>query len=244
MASVQFFLSQASGTEYLSNSNIVSSSPDKEKLVLSRRLQQRSWSKPVTITSFTTIFTSSLHTFLHQTYLWFQGFQHKLIFGFKAFHHLPSPYLSFLTHYWGINSCFWSSLEIFRYHPTIRFFQQAFSCFPSSRLSYRYCSSPRFSSCQLFSATYITTDVWLMKNIMPLSSLHSHMYHLYPSVIYWFLLRWKAQTESAFCSVLIQCLAQWSPAHVPDIAYGMVTANMITHVVCMYHVMYGNTVQI
>lgn len=90
-----------------------------------RRLQ----SKPATITSLAAVFTSSLHTFLHQTYLWFPGFQHKLIFAFKAFHHLPSPYLSFPTGYWSTDSCFWSSREAFCYHPAIRFSNKYFLAF-------------------------------------------------------------------------------------------------------------------
>lgn len=32
-----------------------------------------------------------LHTFLHQTYLWFQGFQHKLIFGSRLSITYPHP---------------------------------------------------------------------------------------------------------------------------------------------------------
>lgn len=167
---------------------------DKEKLVLAHPEGfSKDHSPSLSLSPHSLPSSPALSTHSCISYLWFQGFQHKLIFGFKAFHHLPSPYLSFLTHYWGIDSCFWSSREAFRYHPTIRFSNKHFRAFLHPAFPTATARLLRFFLCQLFSATYIRTDVWLIKNIMPLSSLLSPMYHLHPSVIYWFLLRWKAQ---------------------------------------------------
>jgi len=73
-----------------------------------------------------------------------------------------------------------------------------------------------------------------VKNITPLSSLHFP--HVPSTSICYVLISTKmnTQTESAFCSVLIQCLAQRSPAHVTHTAYGMVTCNNMccTYVPC------------
>lgn len=136
------------------------------------------------------------------------------------FHLLPSPCLSFLTRYWAINSCFWSLCEAFCYHPNIWFSNKPFHAFLHPAFPVASASLLHFIFC-------VRTDIRLQKNLMPLSSLHSPMYHLY-----WFLLRWKAHwTESAFCSVLMQCLAQYSLAHIPDTAYGIIMCKITC---CMY----------
>lgn len=237
--SVQFFLSQASGTKHLSDLDIIYSSPDKEKLVLS---YSEGFSKDHSPT-----LSLSPHSPPSSPALCIHFC--KLIFGFKAFSISLSLVLRLSSTYPICHSSLATEALIpASDHPLKHSAITQLSDFPTSICVFPFILpflplllvSSSFFLCQLFSATYIRTDIWLMKNMMPLSSLYSPMYHLYPSVLYWFLLRWKAQTESAYCSVLVQRLTQWNPIHVPDMAYGMVTCN----ITCIYHVMYGDTVQI
>lgn len=193
MASVQFFLSQASGTEHLHDSNIISSSPERGKLVLSHPEgfgQKHSSSLSLSPHSPLSSPAVSTHSCI------------KLISGFKAFSislsldqdfPLLTLTLSVIPHLLLrhrflllIISC---SLPL---SPNYQIFQKAFLCFPSSCLSYCYCSSPPVFSVSTFECHLYQNWRLAHEKYYVLSSLHSSMYHLYPSVTYWFLLRWKA----------------------------------------------------
>lgn len=134
---VQFFLSQASGTKHLSNSNIISSSPDKEKLVLFHPHGFGKYHSP--------------NLSVSAALSWRCIPASNLCFVSSPSISYPHPFYhpSLLSHWFLLLITLWSlplSLEYL-------IFQQIFSCFPSSCLSYCSASLLHFIFCVNFSVS-------------------------------------------------------------------------------------------
>lgn len=83
--------------------------------------------------------------FLHQTYVWFQAFPSLTVT------------LSFLTHFWAIDSCFWSLCEVFHYHPNIWLSNESFHAFLHPAFPVASASLLHFSFCVNFSVSELTS---------------------------------------------------------------------------------------
>lgn len=190
-------------------------SRDKEKLVLSHTGGFGKDHSPSLSLS-----PHSLHTFL-QTYLWFQGFP-SLTFT-----------LSIILHYWGIDSCFWSCHKAICCHPTIRFSKKRFCAF----------FLPPFLPLLLVSSSFLCVNF----SVPPTSELTSGSWKYYalvfpvlphvPSIPICYTLnsiKMKSSDTISFplCADAVSTLAQWSPARVPNMGYGMVMCNTI--IFCIY----------